>query len=473
MRKASTITRIEKDSLGAVEIPSGKLWGAQSQRSLQNFAIGDDRFPSDFIHDFALVKKAAALSNQKLGELSFNECKLIVAACDEILAGNHNDQFMLSVWQTGSGTQTNMNLNEVIANIGNMLANAKAGDNSPLHPNDHVNCSQSSNDIFPTVMHVTTTRLLHSKLLPALVQIQSTLSNKEKLFCARIKTGRTHLMDATPITLGQEFGAFGAQLSYVYQQLESALEGISQLAIGGTAVGTGLNAPKGWAELVTQEISKLSGYSFTSAANKFSQLAAHEALLNVHNQLNLLATTLFKIGNDLRLMSSGPRCGLAEIHLPENEPGSSIMPGKVNPTQIEALTMVCVRVMGNQTTASIAASQGQFQLNVFKPVIIHTVMESLNLLADAILSFDTHCLAGLLANDTQLDYYTGRSLMLVTALSPHIGYDKAAQAAKFAQEKDITLRDAVLKLKLLESAEYDSLVRPELMLGEKTETHDA
>jgi fumarate hydratase class II len=465
MGKRSGKMRTERDSLGTVQIPEDKLWGAQSQRSQQNFCIGNDRFPNEFIHDFALVKKAAALINCKLGDLAPELTELITAACDEIASGKHDEQFLLSVWQTGSGTQTNMNLNEVIANIGNIRSGSTSGSNTPLHPNDHVNRSQSSNDIFPTVMHVSTTRLLRTRLLPALADINTALLEKQAQFDGKIKTGRTHMMDATPITLGQEFGAFVCQLEFASRQLHNSLQGVSELAIGGTAVGTGLNTRPEWAELVTQEISRLCGFGFVSAANKFAQLAAHDALLNVHSALNLLATALLKLGNDIRMMNSGPRCGLSEIRIPANEPGSSIMPGKVNPTQVEALTMVCVRVMGNQTTIGIAASQGQFQLNVYKPLIIHVVMESIGLLTDAINSFTAHCLRGIEANDRQLKHYMERSLMLVTALSPHIGYDKAAQAAKLAQESNLSLRDAVLQLKFLEAEDYDRLVRPDAMLG--------
>ncbi len=458
-------SRTEHDSLGPVEIAGDKLWGAQSQRSLTNFAIGNDRFPSVFIHDFALLKKAAAIANEALGDLDSERSRLIQSACDAIISGQHDAQFPLSVWQTGSGTQTNMNLNEVIANLGNLLAGNPLGSQQPLHPNDHVNRSQSSNDTFPTVMHITATRLTRDLLLPALDQLVALLKFKAEEFADTIKSGRTHMMDATPVTLGQEFSAYEAQLSFAADQVRSAMHGLSELAIGGTAVGTGLNSKSAWAAAVVSEINKLSGMKFSHRGNKFALLSGHEALLNLHNQLNLLASSLMKMGNDLRMMNSGPRCGLAEISIPANEPGSSIMPGKVNPTQIEALTMVCARVMGNNTTVSIAASQGQFQLNVYKPVIIHSTLESLTLLADAMTSFSSHCLAGIIANDEQLQNYTARSLMLVTALSPHIGYDNAAKAAKLANDENLTLREAVLQLNLLNGEEYDRLVRPETMLG--------
>lgn len=458
-------SRTESDSLGEVEIPYGKLWGAQSQRSLENFAIGEDRFAAVFIRDFALVKKAAAIANRDLGDLAPDLAELVCRACDEILAGKHDDQFPLSVWQTGSGTQTNMNLNEVIANLANRFAGSPPGLYSPLHPNNHINLSQSSNDVFPTVMHVTATRLIREKLLPTLKYFGMLLSNKESEFSGLVKSGRTHMMDATPVTLGQEFGAFASQVEFATVKIENCLPDLADLAIGGTATGTGLNSRREWAGTVTAVISELSGMPFASAGNKFTQLSAHEALLVFHGQLNLLATVLFKIASDIRLMNSGPRCGLAEISVPANEPGSSIMPGKINPTQVEALTMVCTRVMGNNTTISVAASQGQFQLNVFKPVIIHVVLESITLLDDAVRSFGERCLAGLTANTAQLDNYATRSLMLVTALSPHVGYESAAMAARLAHEKNLSLREAVLELEMLSAEEFDRLVRPELMLG--------
>jgi len=458
--------RVEQDSLGQVEIKSDKLWGAQSQRSLENFAIGHQQFPAYFIHDFALVKKAAARANESLGLLESTQADLIAYACDEIISGKHDAQFPLSVWQTGSGTQTNMNLNEVIANLGNQHASQPLGSNSPLHPNDHVNMSQSTNDVFPTVMHVTANRLGRKYLMPALAKLQKNLSDKQSEFNDKIKPGRTHMMDATPVTLGQEFGAFKSQLDFVATQFESSLQTLTELAIGGTAVGTGLNSPAMWPDTVVKIISQMSGFQFKPAVDKFSQLSAHDTLSNLHGQLNLLATVLLKIGNDIRLMNSGPRCGLSEISIPANEPGSSIMPGKVNPTQVEALTMVCVRVMGNNTTVTVAASQGQFQLNVYKPLIIHTIMESITLLADSMKSFTEHCLAGITANDQQLKLYTDRSLMLVTALSPHIGYDNAAKAAKHAHEHNLTLKQAVAQLQLLSEDEFNKLVKPELMLGQ-------
>lgn len=460
-----TDTRTEQDSLGSVDIAKDRMWGAQSQRSLRNFAIGTQRFPAVFIHDFALLKKAAAQANAELGDLTPDLAALIESACDRIIDGDYDEHFPLSVWQTGSGTQTNMNLNEVIANLGNIEAGGSAGSHAPLHPNDHVNRSQSSNDTFPTVMHITAMRLTREALLPALAEMLTALAAKEVEFKDKITSGRTHMMDATPVTLGQEFGAFRAQLEFSHRQIEQSLAGIRELAIGGTAVGTGLNSRREWASVVVQRINRLSAMDFVSASNKFAQLAGHDALLNLHSQLNLLATALLKLGNDIRMMNSGPRCGFAEISIPANEPGSSIMPGKVNPTQVEALTMVCTRVMGNHTTISVAASQGQFQLNVYKPVIIYALMESLTLLADAMDSFTRNCLVGLTTNDDRLAHYTTQSLMLVTALNPHIGYDNAARAAKHAHEHGLSLREAVVALELLSAEDYDRLVRPEAMLG--------
>lgn len=456
--------RVEKDSMGEIQVPVTALWGAQTQRSLQHFKIGNDQFGAGFINAFALVKKAAALSNLELGALDESRCALIVRVCDEIIAGEHSDQFPLSVWQTGSGTQTNMNVNEVIANRGNELAGGQRGSNTPLHPNDHVNMAQSSNDVFPTVMHVATMQTLNAHLLPSLAALITTLEHKSVEFDTQIKSGRTHMMDATPVTLGQEFGAYHAQLLFVQKQLQSAQAGIAQLAIGGSAVGTGLNTDVRWAKAATQHISALANYEFVSAENKFMALAAHEALVDLHGRLNLLCTALYKMASDIRLMNSGPRCGLAEISIPANEPGSSIMPGKVNPTQVEALTMVCLRVMGNNTAVSMAGSQGQFQLNVYKPLIIHTVLGSLQLLSDAMESFREHCLIGIAPLPANLARYVERSLMLVTALSPVIGYDLAAKAAKYADENDLSLRAAVAALDLMSDSEFDALVDARKML---------
>lgn len=460
-----TDRRCEKDSLGELELASDVLWGVQTQRSLQNFAIGGQCFPIGFIHDFARVKRACAEANTELGELSEADCALICAACDEITAGQHDNQFPLVVWQTGSGTQTNMNLNEVIANRANELAGRPRGSYAPVHPNDHVNRSQSSNDVFPTVMHVSATRALTDDLLPALVRLESALQDKSRAFRNQIKTGRTHLMDATPVTLGQEFGGYAAQLNYAQTQLHNVLPNLKALAIGGSAVGTGLNTPPGWVAAVTTRLSALTGVAFTSAENKFAAMAAHDVLVDLHGRLRLLATALFKIASDIRLMASGPRCGFGELSLPANEPGSSIMPGKVNPTQIEALTMVVAEVMGNDASVAFAASQGHLELNVFKPVIIHNVLESIGLLADAMVSFTEHCVVGINANDQRLTESMHRSLMLVTALSPVIGYDKAADIAKTAYRDGTSLREASDKLGYLSRDEFDRLVDPAQMLG--------
>jgi len=457
--------RIERDSLGEVAIAADALWGAQTQRSLENFPIGGQRFPLAFIHDFALVKKAAALANCELGELTERRRELICAACDEIVAGRHDDQFPLVVWQTGSGTQTNMNLNEVIANRANELAGGRRGDREPVHPNDHVNRSQSSNDVFPTVMHVAAARQLRERLLPALEALHGALAAKEGEFAALVKTGRTHLMDATPVTLGQEFGGYRAQLAYAREQLTAVLPQVQALALGGSAVGTGLNTPPGWAATVTGHIAVLAGAPFTSAADKFMALAGHEALVDLHGRLRVLAGALFKIAADIRLLGSGPRCGLGELRLPANEPGSSIMPGRVNPTQVEALTMVAVQVMGNDAAVGFAGSQGQLELNVFKPLLIHNVLESIALLADAMDSFRTRCVAGLRADPDQLQLHLRRSLMLVTALSPIIGYDCAAKIAGKAFAEGISLREAALALGHVDAETFDRVVDPAQMLG--------
>ncbi len=457
-------TRIEKDTMGEVEVPADAMWGAQTQRSLEHFRIGDHHFSPLFIKAFALVKKAAALTNAELDNLDVERTNLIVQVCDEILAGRHADQFPLSVWQTGSGTQTNMNLNEVIANRANELGGGNYGDNAPLHPNDHVNRSQSSNDVFPTVMHVATMQLLRQSLLPALDAMINELASKAEEFAGDIKSGRTHMMDATPVTLGQEFGAYRQQLVYAREQIQASEAGLAQLAIGGSAVGTGLNTDVRWATQVTKQISDLSGLSFESAPNKFMALAAHDALVDVHGRLTVLATALFKMASDIRLMNSGPRCGLAEIRIPANEPGSSIMPGKVNPTQVEALTMVCVKVIGNNAAMAMAGSQGHFQLNVFKPLIIQLLLESMTLLADAMNSFREHCLHGITANSEQLAKSVERSLMLVTVLSPEIGYENAAKAAKYAEAHDVSLKEAVSALGILSADEFDERVDPREML---------
>lgn len=456
--------RTERDSMGEIRVPAQALWGAQTQRSLAHFAIGNDKFTLHFIKAFALVKKAAAQSNLALGALDETLAGLIVQVCDEILAGEHADQFPLCVWQTGSGTQTNMNLNEVIANRGNEIAGQARGSNSPLHPNDHVNMAQSSNDVFPTVMHVATMQLWQHTVAPSLQALIDELGRKSAAFAGQIKSGRTHMMDATPVTLGQEFGAYQAQLNYAQEQLVAVLKGVGQLALGGSAVGTGLNTDARWATSVALRIAQLSGLPFESAPNKFMALAGHDALADLHGRLTVLATALYKMASDIRLMNSGPRCGLAEIRIPANEPGSSIMPGKVNPTQVEALTMVCLRVMGNNTAVGMAASQGQFQLNVYKPLIIHLLLESMGLLADAMSSFREHCLTGIEPIEASLRRSVERSLMLVTALNPAIGYDQAAQVAKYAEAHDVSLKEAVVALALLSESEADALLDAGKML---------
>lgn len=457
--------RRARDSFGEIAIPADALWGPQTQRALEHFRIGERRFPLPFIHDFALVKKAAARTNRALGALSAERSRLIERACDEIIAGRHDDQFPLVVWQTGSGTQTNMNLNEVIANRANELAGGRRGEPGPVHPNDHVNCSQSSNDVFPTVMHVAVCRQMRTRLLPALTALRDALTAKSAEFATLVKIGRTHLMDATPVTLGQEFGGYAAQLRHAEDSLHGALPALGAIALGGSAVGTGLNTPPGWAEAVAAELTGLSGMPFTTAPDKFAALAGHEALVDLHGRLRMLAAALFKIASDIRLLGSGPRCGLGELRLPANEPGSSIMPGKVNPTQAEALTMVAVQVMGNDAAMGFAGSQGHLELNVFKPLILHNVLESCALLADAMDSFRRHCVAGLQAEPAQLARYLERSLMLVTALNPVIGYDCAAQIAGKAFAEGISLREAALALGYLDAETFDRLVDPGLMLG--------
>jgi fumarate hydratase class II len=456
--------RTEHDSMGEIRVPADALWGAQTQRSLEHFAIGSDKFTTDFIKAFALVKKAAAQCNLELGALDEAQTRLIVQVCDEILAGQHADQFPLCVWQTGSGTQTNMNVNEVIANRGNEIAGKKRGSNSPLHPNDHVNKAQSSNDVFPTIMHVATMQLWQHSFAPSLQALIDELGRKSVAFASQIKSGRTHMMDATPVTLGQEFGAYQAQLSYAQEQLVAVLHGVGQLALGGSAVGTGLNTDARWADSVALKISELAALPFESAPNKFMALAGHDALADLHGRLTVLATALYKMASDVRLMNSGPRCGLGEICIPANEPGSSIMPGKLNPTQVEALTMVCLRVMGNNTAVTMAASQGQFQLNVYKPLIIHALLESMRLLADAMASFRKHCLVGIEPIEANLARSVERSLMLVTALSPAIGYDQAAKVAKYAQAHDVSLKEAVAALDLLSEKEVAALLDARKML---------
>ncbi|MBJ2243950.1 MULTISPECIES: class II fumarate hydratase [unclassified Pseudomonas] len=458
------MSRIETDSLGEVQVPDDAYWGAQTQRSLVNFAIGEQRMPLAVLHALVLIKKAAARVNDRNGELPADIARLIEQAADEVLDGQHDDQFPLVVWQTGSGTQSNMNANEVLAGRANELSGGPRGGKSPVHPNDHVNRSQSSNDCFPTAMSIATVQAVHEQLLPALRELSGGLAELSARHMKLVKTGRTHMMDATPITFGQEVSAFIAQLDYAERAIRSALPAVCELAQGGTAVGTGLNSPHGFGEAIAAEIAALSGLPFVTAPNKFAALSGHEPLTTLSGALKTLAVALMKIANDLRLLGSGPRAGLAEVRLPANEPGSSIMPGKVNPTQCEALSMLACQVLGNDVTIGIAASQGHLQLNVYKPVIIHNLLESIRLLADGCRNFQEHCIAGLEPDAEQMAAHLERGLMLVTALNPHIGYDKSAQIAKKAYAEGLTLREAALELGYLTDAEFDQWVRPENML---------
>jgi len=458
------MSRTETDSLGPIEVPEDAYWGAQTQRSLENFAIGGQRMPLAVVHALALIKKAAARVNAQLGELPENITSLIEEAADEVLAGEHDDQFPLVVWQTGSGTQSNMNVNEVIAGRANEIAGNGRGGKKPVHPNDHVNRAQSSNDSFPTAMHIAAAQAVHNDLLPAIAELSGGLAQQAARHANLVKTGRTHLMDATPVTFGQELSAFVAQLDYAERALRAALPAVYELAQGGTAVGTGLNAPKEFAEAIAAELADLSGLPFVSAPNKFAALAGHEPLVTLAGAMKTLAVALMKIANDLRLLGSGPRAGFAEVKLPANEPGSSIMPGKVNPTQCEALSMLACQVFGNDAAITFAASQGHLQLNVYKPVIIHNLLESARLLADGCRNFNTHCVAGMEPDAAKMREHLDRGLMLVTALNPHIGYDKAAEIAKKAYSEGKTLREAALELGYLTDAEFDQWVRPETML---------
>jgi fumarate hydratase class II len=460
-----TDTRTETDSMGPIEVPDHRYWGAQTQRSLHHFSIGGDRMPTPVIQGMALLKKAAALVNRDLGILPKEHAELIVQAADEILAGKLDEEFPLFVWQTGSGTQTNMNVNEVISNRAIELAGGQRGSKSPIHPNDHVNMSQSSNDTFPTAMHIAAAEELVQKLLPAVSELREALAKKAGEFEDIVKIGRTHLQDAVPLTLGQEFSGYVAQLDDDIERIEQTLPGLYELAIGGTAVGTGLNAPPEFADRVAKSIAGLTGLPFVSAKNKFAALAAHDAVVFSSGALKTLAVSLMKIANDIRWLASGPRAGLGELVLPENEPGSSIMPGKVNPTQCEALTMVCVQVLGNDTAIGIAGSQGNFELNVFKPVMIFNFLHSVELLADACTNFRRFAIEGVEADREQIGEYVRDSLMVVTALTPHIGYDKSAEIAKHAHHHKKTLKEAAVELGHLTAEEFEKLVRPEHMTG--------
>jgi fumarate hydratase class II len=453
-------TRTETDSFGPIEVAADRYWGAQTERSRNNFRIGDERIPLPIIRALAVIKLAAAETNVALGSLNARHAKAIIQAAQEIIDGKRDDEFPLSVYQTGSGTQTNMNVNEVIANRANELLGGKRGAKSPIHPNDHVNMSQSSNDSFPTAMHIAAAQEISQRLLPALTHLQKALQAKTKQFHSIVKIGRTHTQDATPLTLGQEFSGYAAQVTSSIARVKAGLKELYPLAQGGTAVGTGLNAKRGFAKLFAKKAAAITGLPFVSAPNKFEALASHGALVFAHGALNSLAADLFKIANDIRLLGSGPRSGFGELILPENEPGSSIMPGKVNPTQCEAVTMVCTRVFGNDTTIAVAASQGHFELNVFKPVIAYSVLQSIRLLADVSMSFTDHCVISIKANEPRIRELMQNSLMLVTALAPHIGYDKAAQIAKTAHKNGTTLRDEAVKLGFVTAKDFDRWVRP-------------
>lgn len=456
--------RIEKDTMGEVKVPADVFWGAQTQRSLGNFKIGGDRFPREMIKALGTLKKCAALTNHKLGLLDAKKTEMIVKAADEVIQGQLDAHFPLVVWQTGSGTQTNMNANEVIANRAMSLMGLKLP-SKEVHPNDDVNKGQSSNDTFPTAMHIAVADQVHNRLMPMLEKLHRALLAKQNEFKGIVKIGRTHLMDATPLTLGQEFSGYVTQIAHGLKRVKNTLPHLHELAIGGTAVGTGLNTHPAFAFDVADAIAKETRIPFVSAENKFEALATHDALIEVSGALKNLAVSLMKIANDIRLLGSGPRCGIGELNLPENEPGSSIMPGKVNPTQSEAMTMVCAQVMGNDVAASIGGSNGHFELNVFKPVIVFNVLNSVRLLADACESFCDNCVVGITANETRIKQLLDQSLMLVTALNPHIGYDKAALIAKTAHKNGTTLKGEAIKLGFLTSEEFDKIVRPEEMIG--------
>jgi fumarate hydratase class II len=460
--------RIESDTMGPVEVPADKYWGAQTQRSVGNFRIGEPgSMPRELIRGMAVLKKAAAMVNADLKALSQEKKDLIVSVCDEILDGKHDDQFPLVIWQTGSGTQTNMNLNEVISNRAHVLNGGKLGEKSIVHPNDDVNKSQSSNDTFPAAMSIAAFTMVVRTTIPGVEKLKATLEAKAGEFAGIVKTGRTHLMDATPLTLGQEFSGYVSQLEHGLKALKNTLLHLSELALGGTAVGTGLNAPKGYDVLVAKKIAELTGLPFITAPNKFESLSAHDALVETHGALKTLAVSLMHIASNIRLLASGPRCGIGELILPENEPGSSIMPGKVNPTQPEALTMVCAQVLGNDVAVNIGGISGHFQLNVFKPVMAKNVLESARLIGDAAVSFNDNCAAGIQPNLTAISKNLENSLMLVTSLNPHIGYDNAAKIAKKAHKEHKTLKEAALELGLLTAEEFDKIVDPKKMTGPK------
>ena len=457
--------RIETDSMGEIEVPEDKYYGAQTARSLVHFKIGGDRFPREIIRGLGILKKAAAMTNEELGILGSDKAALIIQAADEVIAGDLDEHFPLVVWQTGSGTQTNMNANEVIANRAIELTGGEMGSKDPIHPNDDVNKAQSSNDTFPTAMHIAAGEQMTKKLIPAVEALKNTLAAKAKAFDSIIKIGRTHLMDAVPLTLGQEFSGYAQQLENGIARVKMSLDGIYELALGGTAVGTGLNTHPEFADKAAARIADMTGLPFRSAPNKFEALAAHDAVVFASGAVKTLAASLMKIANDIRMLASGPRCGVGELLIPENEPGSSIMPGKVNPTQSEAMTMVCAQVMGNDVAVNVGGATGHFELNVFKPVMIFNLLNSVRLLADACDSFNEHCAVGIEPNRPAIDAYLQNSLMLVTALNPVIGYDNAAKVAKKAFSDGGTLRDAAIALDLLTGEEFDAAVKPENMIG--------
>jgi fumarate hydratase, class II len=458
-------TRIEHDTFGPIAVPANRLWGAQTQRSLQNFDISGERQPREIIRALVQIKRSSAVVNHLMGLMDDRKASAIIAAADEVLDGKHDDEFPLVVWQTGSGTQTNMNVNEVLANRASELLGGPRGEGWLIHPNDDVNKSQSSNDVFPTAMHVAAVDAIRHRLLPSLMKLKATLAAKSEAFKDIVKIGRTHLQDATPLTLGQEFSGYAAQLEQCDRHLHGALPHLCELALGGTAVGTGLNAPPGYAEKVAAELARLTGLPFVSAPNKFEVMAAADALVHAHGALKTLAASLMKIANDIRWLASGPRSGIGELSIPENEPGSSIMPGKVNPTQSEAVTMLCCQVFGNDVAINFGGASGNFELNVFRPMIAHNFLQSVRLLADGMASFNEHCAAGIEPNRERIAELVARSLMLVTALNPHIGYDKSAQIAKKAHKEGTSLREAALALGFVTAEQFDAWVKPEDMVG--------
>ena len=459
--------RIERDTMGEVKVPADKYYGAQTARSLMNFKIGGERMPRELIRALGILKKAAAMANKELGMLPAEKADLIIKAAEEVIEGKLDEHFPLVVWQTGSGTQTNMNTNEVIANRAIEMAGGVLGSKDPIHPNDDVNKAQSSNDTFPTAMHIAAVEQIVHRLIPAITELRDALAEKSEEFKDIVKIGRTHLMDAVPLTLGQEFSGYVQQLTNGLERIKGALPRLKELALGGTAVGTGLNTHPDFAELAAKKISEITGLDFKSAPNKFEALAAHDAIVEASGVMKTLAASLMKIANDIRWLASGPRCGIGEISLPANEPGSSIMPGKVNPTQSEAMTMVCVQVMGNDATINFAGASGNFELNVFKPVMIYNLLQSIKLLADASESFTRKAVVGIKPNREKIDYFLHNSLMLVTALNPVIGYDNAAKIAKKAHAENKTLKEAAVELGLLTAEEFDKVVRPEEMIGPK------